>query len=187
MKTMPRALPALLAMVLAMAPGLAAQETPEQVVQRYYDTFRTGDYAANAALMHPEALEQMKETLTGLAAMPGATEDAAFREMFGVASIQELRALPAATLFERMLRSQLDDPDMRQILSGAQVTVLGHVMEGDTTAHVVYRMRMSFGGGMEMDQVQVAPLKRAEGEWRVLLAGSLAGMMGSMPSLPSPD
>ena len=187
MKTMLRALPVAVTAVLALAPALAAQETPEQVVQRYYETFRTGDYAGNAALMHPDALEQMKETLTGMAAMPGATEDEGFREMFGVSSIEELRALPAAILFERVLRSQLDDPDMRQVLASSQVTVLGHVMEGDTTAHVVYRMRMTFGPGMEMDQVQVAPLKRADGEWRVLLAGSLAGMMGSVPPVPNRD
>ena len=67
------------------------------------------------------------------------------------------------------------------------VTVLGHVMEGDSTAHVVYRMRMSLGEGMQMDQVQVAPLKRADGEWRVLLTGSLAGMMGGMGAAPTPD
>ena len=44
--------------------ALAAQDTPEQVVQRYFDTFRAGDYAGNAALMHPEALDELKKTMT---------------------------------------------------------------------------------------------------------------------------
>lgn len=180
MKTMLRALPAMVAAVLAAVPGLAAQDTPEQVVQRYFETFRTGDYAGNAALMHPEALEEMKETMTGLTAIAGATEEPEFEQMFGVKTAEELRALPAATMFERMLRSQLQDEDMRQVLQGMQISILGHVLEGDSTAHVVYRMRMSVMG-MNMDQVQVAPLKRAEGQWRVLLTGSLAGMMNAMP------
>lgn len=184
MKTMLRVLPALA--LLAFAPALAAQETPEQVLQRYYDTFRAGDYAANAALMHPDALEDMREMLLGLTAAPGATDDPEFQEMFGVRTADELRALPQTELFARMLRSQLDNPDMREILGNAQVTVLGHVMEGDSTAHVVYRMKMNFQG-IEMDQVQVAPLRRAEGQWRVLLTGNLAGMMGAMPTPPNRD
>jgi ketosteroid isomerase-like protein len=187
MKTMLRALPVLAMALLAGASGLGAQETPEQVVERYYASFLTGDYAGGAALMHPEALEQLKTTMAGMAAMPGAVEDPEFKEMFGVATVAEFQALPAATVFERVLRAQLDAPDMREILSNAQVTVLGHVMEGDTTAHVVYRMRMTLGEGMQMDQVQVAPVKRADGEWRVLLTGSLAGMMSGMGAAPTPD
>ena len=187
MKTMLRALPVLAMALLAGAPGLGAQETPEQVVQRYYASFFTGDYAGGAALMHPEALDQLKETMVGLAAMPGATEDPEFREMFDVGTVAEFQALSPATVFERLLRAQLDEPDMREILSTAQVTVLGHVMEGDTTAHVLYRMRMTLGEAMEMDQVQVAPLKRANGEWRVLLTGSLAGMMSGMGTAPLPE
>lgn len=164
----------------------AAQETPEQVVRRYYDTFRGGDFAANAAIMHPDALEELKTTLLGFAGIPGATEEEGFTEMFGVRTLEEMRALPPAVLFERMLRSQLENEEMRQILAGTQVDVLGHVMEGDTTAHVVYRMQMSFAG-QSVNQVQVVPLKRADGEWRVLLTGSLAGMMSSFPRPPDED
>lgn len=171
---------ALLLLALCALPWrAAAQDTPEAVAQRYYDTFRSGDFAANAALMHPRALEELKTTLTGMAALPGATENAEFREMFGVSTIDEMRALPAPVLFERVLRNQLEG-EMRAILATTEVTILGHVMEGDTTAHVVYRMRMNFGG-QSLDQVQVMPLERADGQWRVLLTGSLAGMMSSMP------
>lgn len=172
----------LLLSVCALPWRAAAQETPEAVVQRYYETLRGGDYAANAALMHPTALEELKTTLTGLAAMPGATEEPEFREMFGVSTLAEMRALPAQTLFERVLRNQLEG-EMHAILAAAEVSVLGHVLEGDTTAHVVYRMRMNFGG-QSLDQVQVIPLERVDGQWRVLLTGSLAGMMNSMPREP---
>lgn len=176
-----RAAGGLMAALVMSAHGLAAQESPEQVMERYYDTFRTGDYAANVALMHPEALQSMKETLAGLAAMPGAEEAPEFAQMFGVSSIEEFNQLAPAALFERILRAQLEQPEMREVLSNAQVNVLGHVMEGDSVAHVVYRMRMGIGE-MTVDQVQVAPLKRANGEWRVLLTGSFAGMMNAARS-----
>jgi hypothetical protein len=186
MKTMLRALPVLMAALLAFAPRVAAQETPEQVVQRYFDTFRTGDYAGNVALMHPEALASMKETMSALVSLPGAADDPQFRAMFGVASMEEFNRLTPAALFERILRSQLEQPELRQMLSGAQATALGHVMEGDTVAHVVYRMRMGVGE-MNVDQVQVAPVKRADGQWRVLLTGSFAGMMNATPSPRRPE
>jgi predicted RNase H-like nuclease len=179
MKMIRRVLPAVA--VLAFTPALAAQDTPEQVVQRYFDSFRSGDYAANVALMHPEALLSMKETMSGLVAIPGAADEPEFQEMFGVSTIEEFNQLAPNVLMERILRSQLENPDMKEVLSTAQTTVLGHVMEGDSVAHVVYRMRMSIGE-MEMDQVQVAPVKRADGQWRVLLTGSLAGMMNATPS-----
>lgn len=173
---------AVLLVAAALPDAAAAQDTPEQVVTRYYQTFQSGDYAANAALMHPGALEELKTTLVGMAALPGATEEPEFREMFGVGTIEELRALPAQTLFERVLRNQLEG-ELRAVVSSARVNVLGHVMEGDSTAHVVYRMHMEFGG-QTMDQVQVVPLERVNGEWRVLLTGSLAGMMNAMPRGP---
>lgn len=179
MKTTFRALPVLLAALLALAPRLAAQDTPEQVVARYFETFRTGDYAANVALMHPEALDEVRETMSGLVALAG-SGDEQLREMFGVSSAAEFNQLTSAQMFERMLRWQLDQPEMRELLSTAQTTVLGHVPEGDSVAHVVYRMRMRVGD-VNVDQVQVAPVKRADGRWRVLLTGSLAGMMNAVP------
>ncbi|HEX2211097.1 MAG TPA: hypothetical protein VHG93_25665 [Longimicrobium sp.] len=182
MKTIWRAAATLFLALAALPAAAAAQDTPEAVVQRYYETFRSGDYAANAELMHPGALEELKTTLTGLAAMPGATEEPEFREMFGVNTLEELRALPAQTLFERVLRNQLEG-EMRAVLASSEVNVLGHVLEGENTAHVVYRMRMNFGG-QSLDQVQVIPLERVDGRWRVLLTGSLAGMMNSMPRQP---
>lgn len=186
MKTMRRALPVLMAMLLAAASGLGAQETPEQVVQRYFDTFRTGDYAANVALMHPEALESMHEMMTGMVALAGTEDAGELQEMFGVGTVEEFNRLSPAQLFERLLRWQLDKPEMRQLFEGAQASVLGHVMEGDSLAHVVYRMRMSVGE-VRLDQVQVAPVKRADGQWRVLLTGSFAGMMNAAQQAERPE
>ncbi|HEX6038482.1 hypothetical protein [Longimicrobium sp.] len=181
MRKMLRALPALLVALLAFAPGLRAQDTPEQVVQQYFDTFVRGDYAANVALMHPDALTDLQEMMSGMVALVGTEgDDGQLREMFGVQSMEEFNRLTPAQLFERLLRWQLDKPEMREVLSGAQTTVLGHVMEGDSLAHVVYRMRMEVGA-MSVDQVQVAPVKQSNGQWRVLLTGTFAGMMNAVP------
>ena len=169
---------------LLLAPMVsAAQETPEQVVQRYFDTFKSGDFAANAAMMDPAALAELKTAMVGVADATGVSADetqAHLRETFGVQNTAELRALEPAVLYERMLRSVLGQGEMREVLSAARVNALGHVLEGDT-AHVVYRMSMQVMGN-SIDQVQVAPVRRVDGQWRVLLTGSFAAMINAMPA-----
>jgi hypothetical protein len=169
---------------LLLAPtALAAQETPEAVVQRYFETFKNGDFAANAAMMDPAALAELRTTMVGMANATGVSRDetqAHLRETFGVQNTAELGALEPALLYERMLRSVLGQGDVREVLAAARVNVLGHVLEGDT-AHVVYRMSMQVMGN-SIDQVQVAPVRRVDGQWRVLLTGSFASMINAMPA-----
>jgi hypothetical protein len=170
------------ALAVACALPAAAQETPEAVLTRYYETFRSGDFAANAAMMDPAALEELKATMAGLAGMAAAEGgEEEMREMFGVGSAAELGALAPAELYTRMLQATLGGGEMREIMRSAEIEVLGHVPEGDDLAHVVYRMRLSFGG-MDVDQVQIAPMRRTPDGWRVMLTGSIAGMMQGMGS-----
>lgn len=170
---------AVMVAALCVLPARAvAQETPEQVMERYFSTFKTGDFAGNAAMMDPAALEELKTAMVGLANLAGPQSAEQMEEMFAVHSPDELKALPAPALYERMLASVLRG-EMRELLSGATIRVMGHVMEGDT-AHVVYRMNMTTRG-TTINQVQVAPLVRVGGAWRVLLTGSFASMIGAMP------
>jgi hypothetical protein len=157
----------------------AAQETPERVMERYFATFQTGDFAGNAAMMDPAALEELKTAMVGLANLAGPESAEQMEEMFAVHSPDELKALPAPALYQRMLASVLRG-EMRELLSGATIRVMGHVMEGDT-AHVVYRMNMTTRG-TTINQVQVAPLVQVGGAWKVLLTGSFASMIGAVPA-----
>jgi hypothetical protein len=170
---------------LLLAPmALAAQETPEAVVQRYFATFKSGDFAANAAMMDSHALAELKTTMVGFAEATRVSADetqAHLRETFGVQNTAELRALDPVTLYERMLRSVLGQGNVREFLSAARMNTLGHVLEGDT-AHVVYRMSMEVMG-KNLEQVQVAPVRRVDGQWRVLLTGSFAALITSTPGL----
>lgn len=166
------------ALCMAALPA-TAQQTPEEVVARYFETFRTGDYAANAAMMDPAALEELKSSMTQLVDLAGAEPAGELEATFGVSTAEELRALPAATLYERMLRSTLGRAEVAEVMASAEMDVIGHVAEGEDLAHVVYRMRMRVGE-TEVDQVQLAPLRRTADGWRVMLTGSLAGMMQGM-------
>ncbi len=175
--------PALLAAALVvLAAGAAhAQATPEDVARRYYETFRASDWAANAAMMHPEALAQFKGIFTQIADLADADSSVTdLQQMFGVATGAELKALPDAQLYSRFLSNILgQQEELRQILASSSVEVLGHVPEGADKAHVVYRMTMGFMGS-SMTQMQVMSLKREGGEWKVLLTGDMQNIMGAI-------
>ncbi|HEU0013273.1 MAG TPA: nuclear transport factor 2 family protein [Longimicrobium sp.] len=172
-----------LMLVLAVLPArLAAQDTPERVVQRYYEAIKAGDYAATAAMMHPEALDQIKTMFTSMAAAFADQDPDEMEQFLGVRTAADLEKLPAQEVFARMLKSTVGaQEELRQVLATAEVTVLGSVPEGETS-HVLYRNKMSMMG-MEMNQVQVASVKRHEGQWKVLLTADLSGMMGALGGL----
>ena len=172
------------ALTCAAALPAAGQGTPEEVVEQYYSSFRSGDFAASAALMDPEALEELRSTVARMAALTAGPPEQ-LQQSFGVSSAAELQELPPRLLYERMLRATLGSDEARELLSTAEVRVLGHVAEGPEHAHVVYRMRMEVGGVL-LDQVQVAPVRRTAEGWRVMLAGSLAGMMQGLQAGPPP-
>jgi hypothetical protein len=174
--------PALLAAALVvLASRASAQATPEDVARRYYETFRSSDWAANAAMMHPEALAQFKGIFTQLADLADADSSVAdLQQMFGVQTGAELKALPDAQLYSRFLSNILgQQEELRQILASSSVEVLGHVPEGADKAHVVYRMTMGFLGS-SMTQMQVMSLQKEGGQWKVLLTGDMQNIMGAI-------
>ena len=184
MRTRPMALVVPVALACAAALPAAGQGTPEEVVERYYSSFRSGDFAASAALMDPEALEELRSTVARMVALTAPPAEQ-LQQSFGVSSAAELEAIAPRALYERMLGATLGTDEARQLLETAEVRVLGHVLEGPEHAHVVYRMRMGMGE-VQLDQVQVAPVRRTAEGWRVMLAGSLAGMMQGLQAAPPP-
>ena len=169
------------ALVMLAARAAQAQATPEDVARRYYETFRSSDWAANASMMHPEALAQFKGIFTQLADLADADSSVAdLQQMFGVATGAELKALPDGQVYARFLSNILgQQEELRQILASSSVEVLGHVPEGADRAHVVYRMTMGFMGS-SMTQMQVMSLKKEGGEWRVLLTGDMQNILGAI-------
>ena len=184
MRMRPMAAAAVVALACAAALPAAGQGTPEEVVEQYYSSFRSGDFTASAALMDPAALEELRSAVARMAALTGGSAEQ-LQESFGVSSAAELEAVPPRVLYERVLRATLGSDEARQLLSTAEVHVLGHVPEGPEHAHVVYRMRMGMGE-MQLDQVQVAPVRRTAEGWRVMLTGSLAGMLQGLQAAPAP-
>lgn len=175
MKTILR-LPLLLAVLLLAARPAAAQATPEALAERYFQTMRAGDWKANAALMHPEALESFRSMLIPILEIDESGEVA---RMLGVANNDAVAKLAPAAFYEHFLTGMMgQQAELKTILAGSEADIVGHVMEGDT-AHVVYRMNMEINGAT-VSKLTVISARRDGGVWKALLTGDMENLAGML-------
>jgi hypothetical protein len=166
---------ALATLVLAVPSAVVAQGTPEQAAERYLQTLKAQDWAANSALMDPVEMDSMKAAFVDAAAAD--TSTAGLRELFNVQSTAEMRALAPAVVYQRFAANVIGQREgMAQFLSSATFRVMGHVQEGDT-AWVVYRVSAAVPGNAAASQVSLLALRNVGGTWKARLNEEVRGML----------
>lgn len=169
------------AAVLAAVPAvLPAQQTPEQVVQAYYGHHRAGELDRVVALTHPRALEAFKSGIGRFMALVGDEGDSPFGE---IGDLENMSADSAYLMFLQEMGSG-DQEELEELFEELQVQPLGHVMQGDSVAHVVSEASTRFSG-VTARQMMVTTLRRHGSRWLVDPGEGLVGMMagGMMPLL----
>lgn len=180
-----RVLAASAALIILACSGAAAQtESPEEVSRRYFEAMEKSDWKANAALMHPDELARFRAVFMPLMDSPKGAEGA--QELFGLNSTAEFAKLSDQEVFEKFLVTVMGRSDMSELLSTMRSTVIGSVMEGKDTAHVLYRMRMDVFG-TEVVEIEVSTLKRYGDTWRLALDKDTEGMAESILQMVNED
>ena len=153
----------------------AKPETPESVTQAYFDAMQAGRVKDAMEYMHPEALKQFRDTLLPLVEMVETMDkDRPARRRFfamfdGVEDTAALRKLSHKALVASLLKGIMKlQPGSRESLAKAKIKLIGHVKEGDSLAHVVYRMEVSVQGSTA-SRVSAISLRRHRAGWRLLL------------------
>lgn len=160
----------------------ASPTTPEAVAKRYVATLSAGDFAANAALMHPSALATIRRFIVGLSTHD--SSGAVLRQMVGVSSTAALDSLSDAQVYARFLNAILGaQPEMRTAMQSAKYDVIGHVEEAPDLTHVVYRMTMTVEG-ITVRKVDVLTLERDGTVWRATLTADIENLISRL-SAPS--
>lgn len=159
------------------APGTIDASTPEAASRSLVQAIRAADYDAMAELMHPDALEELRELFVPIFRAESMAE---FRQqMFGVNTADEALALSGRDIYRTIIEFAVGgDPAMDSALRSVQADVIGKVMEGDT-AHVVYRLNMKVEG-IDMSQTSVASFREHEGRWLGILTADLRGMIAGL-------
>lgn len=152
-------------------------ESAQQVTMRFIEAMRASDWKKAAALMHPAALHELREFFSVLFEAPNA--DPIRRELLGVSSAAEAKALSDTAMFESLLRLSARSPELGDAVRAAKVQILGQVNEGPDTTHVVYRMQMTLEG-TPVKTMDVFSLARSPAGWRGLLKGDMAAFAAAI-------
>jgi hypothetical protein len=159
-------------------------ETPEAVTQQYGAAMRANDWVGTAELMHPEALAKFRRMFLPL--VDADTTGQLCRRLFDASSAAELTGLPDTELFARFFRTLVNDaPELSGMFAGADLVPVGHVLEGNDVAHVVFRMKVA-ADGVTLTKVQAVSLRRLGQTWRVLLSGDFEGLATALARRTGP-
>lgn len=143
--------------------------TPEATAELYLRSVRAIRWGATAQFLHTETLERFKQTVV-LIVDPETTGE--LRRDLVQTDSAGLAALPTAEVFDRAIGVVIDGmPGLMHALYDRDDEVLGHVAEGDTLAHVVYRTTARLSGAVP--EVKVMRLRRSPAGWRVLWSDEL--------------
>ena len=172
--------PLLLAAAIAANSTTAAaqSETPEEVALRYVTAMQTSNWMEVSELMHPDALHELRELFTLLFEVPEASE--LVGQLLGVSSVTEAQAMSDTALFAGFIEFVVtQDANVADALRTARIEVLGHVPEGTTDAHVVFRTEMTVRG-VDMTQMDVISVRRSGDTWRSLLKGDMSAIAAAI-------
>ena len=158
----------------AIAQPDAVTSTPESITEGFNESFNALDFDRTAGLMHPRALQEIKDLLVEMAALDSTT---AFLFTGGNSAPSSMSPADAFAAF--MTATVGMQRGVREALSATVVTPLGHVVEADTLAHVVTRTRVSMMN-VEITKMGVVTVQQHDGEWKALLSGDLSNVIQAL-------
>jgi hypothetical protein len=160
------------AVVVLACPAAAAaqQQSPEEVAQAYFAHFRAGEVDRVAALTHPRALESFRTFL--LQMVDG--EDLSDSPL---AEVGDIETMSAQELLVAVMEGAGEEEEFGEMFNTLEVQPLGHVVQGDSLAHVVYAARLAFMN-QQSQQTMVLTLRRHSSGWLVDPGDGLMNMMG---------
>lgn len=137
--------------------------TPESTADAFLRSIRAIRWTTTAQLLHRETLDRFR-TLVGMIAEADTT--GAVRQFLTGTDASGWGSLDGAEVFGRAIGAMIDDmPGLMHAFYDHDDEVLGHVMEGADTAHVVYRTLARIGGAVP--EVKVMQLAHLADGWRV--------------------
>ena len=172
-------------LIACFAPALCAADdrSPEVVVREATTASNQGRYEEFARAMHPDAIRQFKNAMISLidAADKDGKANQILRLFPKLKTVEEFKKRDPNLFFADYLSGVINlQPELKKMLSGAQVTTIGHVDESKNLTHVLYRMKAKVEGEpLELGPL-VVTLKKDGDRWAMLLNGDVETMMVMM-------
>jgi len=166
--------------------------TPEEAATLFLRSVRAIRWSAATQFLHEETLDRFQLVVTMIA---DADTTGDMRSYLTGTDSLGYQQLSAPTVFDRAVGTMVDDlPGLMHSMFDRDDEVLGHVLESDGVAHVVYRTTARISGAVP--EVKVMQLAYTPRGWRVsqsdeleVLDVALRGVARGRrpPGVPAPD
>jgi RNA polymerase sigma factor (sigma-70 family) len=157
--------------VVKSAKAAAGAGSPEEVFAQAMGALDRDRIEEFVALLHPEAVKQLRATVTATAeALAGEPKaDPLFTKFTGAKSVGELKTLDDRRFAAKYLGGLIQSlPLFKLTLATTMGEVLGHVDDGKENVYVVYRSTVDDEGAIR-DQLNVARLRKDGSKWAMEL------------------
>jgi hypothetical protein len=164
----------LVAIVLLLCTSIShAGETPQSTIAEYDAALIAEDWKVAASMVHASDLVRIRKEFEKLLDLE---EFAAIQhKYFGDSTREELRALDDAGFYARVLAALHGQGNARNSRL-IESRVIGAVFDGDTTAYVVSRTRMSLLD-VSVEATKLAEARRVGNDWFVATAQDLESIV----------
>ena len=164
---------------LSLASCANANDDPSETVRNYYQVVASGDYAAAAKMFHPDGIAELRSRLDFLYDSDDGYLNG-FWHIFGEdVEPAAVKAMTDQAFFEVLYIVVIEQAISLDRLDPHKYEVLGAVMEGDQTAHVLVRGHASVDD-KSYDYLFVQTLHRIGERWAL---GRDVGVEGLVVSL----
>jgi hypothetical protein len=155
--------------------------SPDSTAVLFLRSVRAIRWRAVAQFVHPETLARFHEVIGYM--VDTDSTGALRRDLTGAPDAAAFRAMPDALVFERAVGRMVDDmPGFMHSLFDHDDDVIGHVVEGEGAAHVVYRTIERLQGAAP--EVRVIQTARTPDGWRVLWSDELEVLDAALGAIP---
>jgi hypothetical protein len=171
-------------LLLALPLPLDAQDGPgsaRATARQFYDAISSTQWAAVAALVHPEQLAVVRDHLRLM--IQADSSGAVLTELLQLSDRRGFDFASDEQVFERVLRAlERRITPLAQVLSTNEVEIVGSVPDG-RDAHVVVRVT-PYADGPRPTWVRVLTLRPDGQRWRVLESEELKSIVTAVLGLP---
>jgi hypothetical protein len=168
----------LMAAPRTLVAGASQSDSTESVARKGWNLVAAADAEALLGALEPEEVQRLGRLFRTMAQACARDEQVAkILDLFGVASVRLLQRLDPRQLCLAVLREFYKaNPELQENSRDVEFTTLGHVAEGPTLFHVLYRLEPQRSGLLTSLWPNVVSLERLPTGWGMLLSTRIKGL-----------
>ncbi|WP_046007403.1 hypothetical protein [Pseudoalteromonas rubra] len=164
-------------LLTAMSSVTIASESPEKLIEEHFEYLKSNATWKACKLYRNQDLRHLKEGLmTALLDAPSAEKQDATVLIFGEeASFDGIKKMSDIQFCESILQFAMQQTASPEVLELLRLTIIGKVMEGEHTAHVVARYFVELTD-VPSQNVEVATVVKEGNTWKMTMPEAIASM-----------